>query len=406
MNSIRIFPRLARAAVACSMLIAASVQAAEITLFLQPNFTGRQVTLRGHSPNLASIGFQDQVSSMVVQSGRWEVCTQPDFKGTCATLGPGEYPVLDDRFNHRIESAREVGTYRETTGAYGPYGRGSIQLFGQPGFQGRTLKLDRDASSLEGSGFNDRASSIIVTEGVWQLCSDSGFGGTCRIYTPGQYPDLGYGMAKEVSSARVVRAHRDAPAVFGGGFEAPAAPIEGGKARVILFDAEGFRGESMAVSGANPALGRSGFDNSVASMVIEGARWLLCTEPYFRGDCRVMIPGRYPSLREAGLDRNISSMRPAGGGDVAATPASSPSAGIELFVEPNFGGRGFSSTRDVANLGPTDFNDRVLSAVVYSGQWELCTDSEYSGRCAVFGPGRYPSLGGLSRQISSLRRIR
>ena len=385
-----------------ALLAAAAVQAAELTLYLQPNFNGRQLTLRGHTPNLAAIGFQDQVSSLVVNSGRWELCTQPDFTGDCAIVGPGEYPVLDQRLNHRVESAREVGSYREQTGSYSAYGRGSIELFGQPGMRGRSMKIDRDAPTLEGSGFDDRASSLVVTEGTWQLCSDPGYAGTCRTYSPGEYPDLGYGMAKAVSSARLVRPYRDAPAVMGGGYEAPVTPAQG--ARVILFADSDFRGESLAVSGMNGALNRSGFDNVAVSMIVEGGRWLFCSEAYFRGDCKVIGPGRYRTLRDFGLERNIASLRPAGGPD---NPAARPSNGdIELFTEPGFGGRSLASKRDIANLGPTEFNDRTASIIVTAGRWELCTDGEYGGRCAVMGPGRYPNLGGLTNQISSLRRVR
>ena len=41
---------------------------------------------------------------------------------------------------------------------------------------------------------DDRASSIVVNEGVWQLCSGPAFSGTCRVFTPGRYPKLDYGM--------------------------------------------------------------------------------------------------------------------------------------------------------------------------------------------------------------------
>lgn len=384
-------------------LFAGAAGAAEISLFKDANFGGRQVTLRGYTPNLAQIGFQDQASSVVVSSGRWEVCTQPDFKGDCVTLGRGEYPVLDQRLNHRIESAREVGTFAEEKGSYSGYGRGAIELFGQPGFRGRNMALDRDAPTLEGSGFNDRASSIVVTEGTWQLCSEPHYAGNCRNYAPGRYADLGYGMAKAVSSARLVRAHREAPAVQSGGYAPPGPPD--GAARVILFSGDNFRGDSLAVSGANPSLGRTGFDDAAASLVVEGGRWLFCSEPYFRGDCTTLGPGRH-RLRDAGLHRAISSIRPVGGGDVAAAPRRATDADIELFLESGFGGVALGSKRDVSNLGPTNYNDKIGSVVVHAGQWELCTDGEYRGRCVVFGPGRYPNLGGLDNQISSLRRVR
>ena len=71
-------PRIVCFSVASITLLAGLAQAAEITLYRQPYFTGSQLTLRGHTPNLADVGFRDQASSVVVSSGRWEVCTQPD----------------------------------------------------------------------------------------------------------------------------------------------------------------------------------------------------------------------------------------------------------------------------------------------------------------------------------------
>jgi hypothetical protein len=398
--------RLIHACLVSTCLLAGVAQAAEMTLYRNPNFGGAQLTLRGHSPNIGNFGFQDQASSLVVTSGRWEVCTQPDFQGDCVTLKPGEYPALDARLNHRIESAREVGSYAEQTGSYSQYGRGAIELFGQPGFRGQSMLLDHDAPTLEGSGFNDRASSLVVKDGTWQLCSDARYSGTCRIYGPGSYADLGYGMAKQVSSARVVRASRDAPAVLSSGYDAPPPRNSEGTARAILYSDENFRGESMAVSGQVGTLERAGFDKATSSMVIEGGQWLFCTDVYFRGNCRVMGPGRYRTLRDVGLTQAISSVRPAPDTPSLAVSRPNPNADIELFLEPNFGGQSFGSKRDISNLGPTNYNDRVGSVAVNSGQWELCTDGEYGGRCSVFGPGRYANIGGLTNQVSSLRRIR
>jgi hypothetical protein len=387
-----------------ALLLAGAAQAQEVTIYKQPNFTGAQLTLRGHTPTLANTGFYDQAASLVVHSGRWEFCTQPDFKGECVTLNRGEYPALEPRLNRRIESAREVGSYAAQTGSYSPYGSGSIELYGQPGFRGRTLKLDRDAATMQGTGFDDRASSVVVTDGTWQLCSDPNYQGTCRVFARGRYADLGYGMAKQVSSARLVRRYRDAPSVLSGGVEAPDSVSPDGTAKVILFSEPNFRGESLAISGVQGSLERAGFDNEAESMVVESGRWTMCTEAYFRGDCKVVGPGRYRNLRDAGLGRSLSSIRPASA-DAAAAPARATSD-IELFGNANFEGVAFGSTRDVSNLGPTTYNDKVSSVIVHAGRWELCSDGEYAGRCIVVGPGRYASLGGMNNQISSLRRVR
>jgi hypothetical protein len=191
-----------------ALLIAGAAQA-QLTLYKQPNFAGGDLTLRGDTANLGSSGFHDQASSVVVRSGRWEVCTQPDFKGDCVTLERGEYATLDPRLNHRIESAREVGRMADNRNYGGRDRRGgepAIALYSRPYFRGRSMAFDRSENSLEGTGFDrDRGTaSLVVNEGTWQLCSDPGFQGMCRVYEPGRYQQTPQ-LYDQVASLKRVR---------------------------------------------------------------------------------------------------------------------------------------------------------------------------------------------------------
>ena len=380
--------------VACS-----AAQAAEITLYEHVDFGGAQLTLRGYTPNISVTGFNDRASSLVVTSGRWELCTDADFKGTCTVVTPGEYPALQAGLNDRISSAREVGSYGDRRGSYRDYGRGSIQLYGQPGFAGRMLQLDADAPSLDQNNFNDRASSVIVTQGTWELCVDANYRGDCRIYGPGRYPDLGYGMAKQLSSARLVRAAGNAPAVISQGV--PVAPVTG--ARAVLYEELGLNGRSLALSGPVPDLSSANFSSAAPSLYVESGTWVVCRDTYFRGGCHSFEPGRYDDVTRYGADRVISSLRP--GGPTERVPEVQRGVGLELFSEPDFRGDKMASVSAEMDLTKSNFNDRAQSLIVYVGNWEVCTDVNIAGSCAVFRPGNYPRLGGLSRQISSLRRI-
>lgn len=101
--------RTAIAAAAALLLAGAGgAQAARMTIFKQPNFTGDAVTVTNAARDLATLGITDQASSLVIRSGSWQVCTQPDYQGDCSVLHAGQYATLDPSLNHRIESVREV----------------------------------------------------------------------------------------------------------------------------------------------------------------------------------------------------------------------------------------------------------------------------------------------------------
>src|SRR5213593_109770 len=99
---------------------------------------------------------------------------------------------------------------------------GEITLYAAPDFHGQRLTLDRPASDLERADFNDRASSIVVREGTWEVCTDAHFSGRCQTLRPGEYPDLSRSLANRISSVREV----------GGGYESryDRAPSAGGYA--------------------------------------------------------------------------------------------------------------------------------------------------------------------------------
>ncbi|MCE9657030.1 MAG: beta/gamma crystallin family protein [Burkholderiales bacterium] len=400
-TSLRRAPMLACLA---ALSLAGAAQAAELTLFENPNFGGVQVTLRGYTPNVARVGFGDRTSSVVVDSGRWEVCTDADFKGKCVILGRGEYPTLDRTLNDNISSAREVGTYGDRRGSYNDWGRGTIQLFSRPGFAGRNVTLEADSAALSGNNFDDRASSLVVTRGTWELCADPGFRGGCRTYPPGRYADLGYGMAREASSVRLIRPTRDAPVVI-----SPGQPLPGdGPARAILYSEPDLRGMSLALSGPVNDLARSDFDDLAASLIVESGTWIACRDTYFRGECRTYGPGRYDNNETRNFLSRISSIRPGGGVVPPQVPPAPPprDTGVELFADANFRGDRVAVDGPIADLTRANFNDRAESVIVHVGTWEICSDAGFNGSCAVFAPGSYARIGGLARQVSSLRRVR
>jgi hypothetical protein len=121
---------LLRASVLTGLMLAGGAYAAEMTLFSGPHFRGSDLTISGEARNLERSGFNDRTESVIVRSGRWEVCTDADFGGYCAVMGPGEYRLLDSPLLRRISSARELAPlayddrrYYRSYGAYEAYPR-------------------------------------------------------------------------------------------------------------------------------------------------------------------------------------------------------------------------------------------------------------------------------------------
>ena len=303
-------------------------QAGELTLFEDDNFRGRAVTVRETTDDLSRVGFNDKVSSIMVRSGTWDVCTDAGFRGNCKTLTPGEYRSMPG-MNDAISSVREVGRDgrndwrgegRPDRGNYGHVA--SLEVYSGAGQNGGAARLDRDNSNFATIGFNDRTTSIVIGNGYWQLCSDANYQGTCRIFGPGRHDDLGRGLDGRVSSARVVD-EREAR-------------------RQQQYEQNQYQ------------------------------------QNQYQQDQYQQYPQQQHQQRGA----------------------------IVLFPDADMRGEPLVLDRDTDNLVRQNFNDRAGSIVVNEGQWEVCSDADFRGRCEVIGPGQYARLNSLDNKISSLRRVR
>ena len=68
----------------------------------------RQQTFTGEMPNLSSVRFNDRITSFRVQ-GRWQVCTDANYRGQCFVYDYDESNVSTNRINDQITSLRPIG---------------------------------------------------------------------------------------------------------------------------------------------------------------------------------------------------------------------------------------------------------------------------------------------------------
>jgi len=87
--------------------------------------------------------------------------------------------------------------------------------------------------------------------------------------------------------------------------------------------------------------------------------------------------------------------------------AGGASAQVTFYENDGFSGRSFTTQRQVGNFDRFGFNDRASSVEVANNRWEVCESAQFSGRCVVLRPGRYPSLAamGLNDRVTSVRMV-
>ncbi len=183
-------------------------------------------------------------------------------------------------------------------------------------------------------------------------------------------------------------------------------------AQVTFYEHNDFEGRSFTAQGPVDNFKRLGFNDLASSVVVTGRPWEVCQDVGFRGRCVVLRPGAYHSLGDMNMNDFLSSARPLGRGEARHDEdryAPQPMRGQVTFYEHNdFQGRAFNAEDKVSDFRRYGFNDRASSVVVLGDRWEACENINFSGRCVILRPGRYPSLGsmGLNDRVSSVRVVR
>jgi Beta/Gamma crystallin len=177
-------------------------------------------------------------------------------------------------------------------------------------------------------------------------------------------------------------------------------------AELTLYADSDYQGRALSVVIDERQLGVRSFDDRASSVVIESSAWILCSDEDFGGRCITLEPGRYASLQALGLNDAVTSVRRRDPASVGIFTGPRDAPGIVLFAGSEYRGASRAIDQPQSDLRALSLNGEATSAVIASGEWELCRDAQFRGPCVILGPGKYPSLSkhGLEPGATSVRR--
>jgi uncharacterized protein YcfJ len=98
--------------------------------------------------------------------------------------------------------------FAATTGATQAFAQqqaAQVTFFESESFGGRTFTTSQPVRNFKRFGFNDTASSVVVSNGRWEVCDSPRFEGRCAVLRPGRYASLAsMGLNDRVSSVQLV----------------------------------------------------------------------------------------------------------------------------------------------------------------------------------------------------------
>ena len=188
---------------------------AGITVYEDPDFRGDSVTFRNDIPDLRREGLNDRISSLEVDGNQaWEVCRDVNFGGGCRVFQGSIENLRSEGWNDRISSMRAVGYARNNSNTRGGvwgnqrgngnYRDSRLVFYDRTNFRGDARDIVNGSNNLGSVG--DRARSVQVYGGTWELCDGSSRNARCVTVTQ-NVPDLRtLGLRNGVEIAREVGA--------------------------------------------------------------------------------------------------------------------------------------------------------------------------------------------------------
>ncbi len=170
-----------------------------LELFSNTRFRGERRLITDAVSDLRRLGFNDDAESLRLDSSvPWQVCGDTNFRN-CRVVNSDVADLDGIGLSERVSSVRPL---ESEGGTRPPYSGGPerIVLFDERQYRGRTLNIDDEMPVL--SGFSNRAESVQVFGGIWELCEEAEFQGRCVSVTANVVDLAALGLRNRVKSVR------------------------------------------------------------------------------------------------------------------------------------------------------------------------------------------------------------
>jgi hypothetical protein len=172
-----------------------------LELYAEARFYGERQVFRSAVSNLYQLGFNDRAMSLSIPQGDvWEVCVEANFRD-CRSFSASVMDLTELGLARNISSVRPIRQGRGGGIFSGGSSGARLMLFDNQSFSGESRMIDRDTPAI--SGFANRAESLQVMGGTWDICDGPNFSGRCITVT-GNMQDLSpIGFSNRIQSVRL-----------------------------------------------------------------------------------------------------------------------------------------------------------------------------------------------------------
>ncbi len=185
-----------------------------VTVYEHPDFRGDSVTFRNEVADLREHGLNDRISSLEMSGNQsWEVCRDVNYSGGCRVFSGTIDDLRAEGWNDRISSMRAVGYARNNPrGGWPGNARNDrndrsdrdsrLVFYDRPNFRGDSRGVQNTAGTL--GSFGDRARSVQVYGGTWELCDSASRNARCVTVSQSVSDLRSLGLRGGVTSVREV----------------------------------------------------------------------------------------------------------------------------------------------------------------------------------------------------------